>query len=67
MKIILFKLTDKITQRTSCTRNQDITKRIHGSEMKWISERQFIQGDHSCHSVIYENDLFKLEIVKVEK
>ncbi len=67
MKIVLYKLTDKSTNFTTCTRNPNITKRITGPDLHFTGETRFIKGDCAYHSVIYENDSFKLEILEVVK
>jgi hypothetical protein len=40
-----------------------ITKRITGSDFEFTGESRYIKGDYSYHSIIYESELFKLEIL----
>jgi hypothetical protein len=41
-------------------------KRITGSPLVQTGESSFIQGDYAYHSCVYQNELWKLEILEVE-
>ena len=66
MKTIVYKLTDKTLNQASNIRNHYIMKRITGSPLVQTGESSFIQGDYAYHSCVYQNELWKLEILEVE-